>query len=421
MSGENPFAPPAAAPAAPDRRRERLLVALLTSVQFTSITDFVVMLPLGPQLMHVFHTGPQGFGSLVAAYNISAGISALFASRVLDRFDRKRALIVLYIGFIIGTAACATASSYYALMAARVAAGACSGVLGAVVMAIIGDQIPYERRGAAMGAVMTAFSLASVVGVPIGLWAASVWSWHAAFVVVALVSLPPLALAMSALPPMRGHLARDGAPRVPLLRFYRELLGNRSHLAALGLTVTLTFAGFSVIPFMAPYMSTNVGLKDGQLGYIYLVGGAATIATARFIGRLADIHGKHRVFAWVALLSLIPVLIVTRLPPLPLAAALTASTVFMILVSGRYIPASTMVTAAVSSERRGAFMSLNSAVQALVCGIATSISGAIIVRDGDGPMRHYEIVGLISCVSTLLAIALARRIKPRRTEVTAAA
>ncbi len=391
-------------------RQERLLVALLTTVQFTNITDFVVMMPLGPQLMRAFDIGPHGFGALVSAYNLSAGLSALVASRLLDRFDRKRALILLYAGFILGTVACACAQSYALLMVGRILAGAFGGVLGALVFAIIGDQIPYERRGAAMGAIMTAFSLASVIGVPLGLWAATRWDWHAAFALVALASIPALALAMLGLPRMRAHLVHPPS-QASLFGFYRALLADRGHAAALTMMMALTFAGFTIIPFMATYMVTNVGLADGQLAYIYICGGVATIVTARVIGRLADRHGKHRVFVWVALLSLIPLIALTNLPRLPLAAALTVSTIFMILMSGRYIPASAMVTASVAAHQRGAFMSINSATQSLVSGIATTVSSMIIVSEAAGPIRHYDLVGLMSCVAVLAAVWLSRAVR----------
>jgi predicted MFS family arabinose efflux permease len=383
-----------------------MLVALLTMVQFTNMTDFVVMMPLGPQLMRAFEIGPRGFGALVAAYNVSAGLSALIASRLLDRFDRKRALIVLYAGFIVGTAACAIAPGFAWMMAARVVAGAFGGVLGAVIFAIIGDQIPYERRGAAMGAVMTAFSLASVIGVPLGLWATGAWGWHAPFILVAGASLPALVVALVGIPSMRGHF-EHAHPDRGLLAHYGALLGDRGHLSALGMSIALTFGGFLVIPFMATFMAVNVGLGDRELAWLYLVGGATTILTARLIGRLADRFGKHRVFVVLALLSLVPLVGLPRLPHLPVVAALSASTVFMVVVSGRFIPASALMTATVPAAQRGSFMSLNSAVQALTCGVATTIAGAIVVRQGEGPLQHYDRVGLISGAATLVAVWLA--------------
>src|SRR5690348_8853185 len=144
---------------------ERLLLLVLAAIQFTAIVDFLIILPLGPQYLRLFGITPAQFGVIVSAYAISAGISGIAAGIFLDRFDRKAALLALYLGFAIGTLCCALAPSYPLLVAARVVAGAFGGVAGALILAIIGDVVPEGRRGAAMGLVMTSFSVALIAGV----------------------------------------------------------------------------------------------------------------------------------------------------------------------------------------------------------------------------------------------------------------
>src|SRR5256885_6945078 len=86
---------------------ERLLLLLLASVQFTHIMDFMIMMPLGPQLMRELHLGPGHFSALVAAYTISSGVVGLLAAPFIDRFDRRQLLLFAYAGFGAGTLACA--------------------------------------------------------------------------------------------------------------------------------------------------------------------------------------------------------------------------------------------------------------------------------------------------------------------------
>ena len=144
----------------------------MAAIQFTAVLDFLIILPLGPQYMRVMHINPAQFGYIVSAYAIAAGISGVAACFFLDRFDRKTGLLVLYGGFCIGTLLCALAPNYPLLVAARAFAGAFGGITGALIMAIIGDVIPDERRGAAMGLIMSSFSIASICGVPFGLYLA---------------------------------------------------------------------------------------------------------------------------------------------------------------------------------------------------------------------------------------------------------
>src|SRR5439155_25827979 len=134
---------------------ERLLLLSLAAIQFTTVVDFIIIMPLGPQYMRVFSISPAQFGIIVSSYAISAGISGTAAGFFLDRFDRKRALLGLYTGFTVGTLFCAVAQTYPVLVAARALAAAFGGVTGERILAVIGDVVPEYRRGAAMGLVIS--------------------------------------------------------------------------------------------------------------------------------------------------------------------------------------------------------------------------------------------------------------------------
>ena len=161
--------------------RERATLLMLGAVQFTHVLDFMIMMPLGAQLMRVFGITPAQFTQLVACYGLAAAVSGFVGGFFMDRFDRKRALLVLYAGFGISTFACGLAPSHHWLMVARLAAGAFGGLSGSMVTAMIGDIIPPARRGRAMAVVMGAFPVASVLGVPVGLVLAGKFGWHAPF------------------------------------------------------------------------------------------------------------------------------------------------------------------------------------------------------------------------------------------------
>src|SRR5258708_33776182 len=160
-------------PASPPVVSERSVLLTLALIQFTHIMDFMIMMPLGPQFLRVFKITPALFSHLVASYSVSAAVTGFAAGFFLDRFDRKRSLLFLYGGFCLSTLCCALSTNYSMLLIARTIAGAFGGVAASVVLAIIGDVIPPERRGTAMGIVMTSFSIASVLGAPAGLYFAN--------------------------------------------------------------------------------------------------------------------------------------------------------------------------------------------------------------------------------------------------------
>jgi predicted MFS family arabinose efflux permease len=395
----------------PTKRPPRELALLLTlaTIQFTHVVDFMIMMPLGPQLMRLFDIGPTGFSALVSAYTFAAAASGFVAAFWIDRFDRKRSLLVLYAGFVVATALCGIAPNYEALLAARVAAGAFGGLIGALVLAIVADAVPYARRAQATALVGAAFALSSIAGVPLGLWLAARYSWRAPFLAVALASVVVGLVAARVLPTMGKHLV-PGHRRHPVEQL-RVIFGVRNHRRAFALMITLTFAGFTVIPFIAPYNVANVGLTEQDLSVIYFAGGLATLVTAQVFGWLADRHGKARMFTLLAALSIVPILITTHLPPLPLAAVVPFSTLFFILVTGRFGPAMALITGSVEPRLRGSFMSFNASVQQVGSGLAVLASGLIIGRASDGSLTRFGWVGWLAVAFTLLTIALARRIR----------
>lgn len=381
---------------------------VLAAIQFTHILDFMIVMPLGPRLMEIFRITPAQFGLIVSTYTFSAGLFGLVAAWFLDRFDRKRALLWLYIGFGIGTLACALAPNYHFLLAARFLAGGFGGVTSAVILAVIGDAIPPQRRGQAMGTLFSSFSLASIAGVPAGLFLANHLGWHAPFYLLAALSAAITVMAARVLPTMRDHMARErGRPWEDMM----AVVGRGNHWLAFGLTIVMTMAGFMIIPYLSPSLVSNVGVSNDHLPLIYLFGGAATFFSMRFIGRISDRLGLLRVFTWVSVIAIFPILIISHLPPVPLWVALMLTTCFMVFTSGRFIPGMAMVTNSVEARYRGSFMSLNSALQQFASGFASLIAGAIIVSGPQGRLEHYGAVGLIGACCIGASLVLAKNLK----------
>lgn len=394
------------ASARPTSPSERLILLTLAAVQFTHIMDFMIMMPLGSHLMRVFSITPAQFGRLVAAYGLAAALFGFLAGFVLDRLDRKRALLTLYSGFGLATLACALAPNYPALLAARFTAGAFGGVAGSVVGAIVGDVVPPERRGRGMGMVMTAFPLASVLGLPVGLALASRFEWHAPFFLLAALSIIILITASRVLPPLRDH-SSTAHPWQQM----REILTHPVHRRGFLLSGVLVFAGGCVIPFMAPSMVANVGLTEAQLPLIYMAGGLATLFTTNLIGRLSDRYDKIYVLGVLSLAACVATLFITRLPRVSLPMALTVTTLFMVAMSGRFAPAMAMVVNSVDARYRGGFMSVNSAIQQASGGLANIVAGLLIASDPAGRLTGYPSVGVMSVLFFLLAVYLAYRLR----------
>ncbi len=386
-------------------KRELWLLLTLAGIQFTHILDFMIMMPLGPQFTVLFGISDAQFGLLVSAYTLAAGASGLIASTYIDRFGRKRLLITLYVLFGLATLACGLAPGYVSLMVARICAGAFGGVLSALCQTIVADSIPFERRGRAMGIVMTSFSVSTVAGVPLGLFLAAHLSWHAPFIGIALLCGVLIVFAAATLPTLDAHVQQGRSSSA--LGGIVQVLKDRNHLRAFGLSALLMSSTFTVIPYITIYMQTNVGLTKEQVPYMYLCGGLVTLFSARMFGRMTDRFGKVPTFRRVVLAALVPMFALTLIGRVPLWMVLIVTTGFFVMTSGRMIPGMAILTSAADPRLRGTFMTLNASVQSASMGLASFVGGLIISRDAQGLVQNYWVSATVGSVASLLAIALA--------------
>lgn len=415
VTEELPASPEPAAADAPERPRPTIsraewgLILVLAAVQFTHIIDFMIIMPLGPRYMVELGINTQQFGLLAGSYGFSACVASLLAAAVLDRLDRKTALLGLYTGFALSTLFCAVAPNFELLLAARTMAGAFGGVAAVAVLAIIGDVFADYRRGTATGAVMSAFSVASILGVPAALELAKWFGTSAPFWALAGLSSLVLPLAMFYLPSLRGHL--HGLHQ-PILAGYWALARDRNHQYALALMAAMVLGAFTLFVHLPAYLTANCGWSDTHLQLLYMVGGPFTLVMVNVAGRLADRFGKLKMFRILALSTLVPAALVTNLPPVPPWVGLLVTTLLMITTSGRYVPGMALITASSTARVRGSFLSLVTAVQHFVSGAAALLAGLLVSQRPDGRLTGYSLVGLVAMAFIVASVVIAGRLRP---------
>jgi len=387
--------------------RERRLLLLLAAVQFTLVLDFMVMLPLGPQLMRELRIGPAGFSTLLGCYSVASGLAGFFGSTFIDRYERRSLLICAYIGFILGTLGCALAHSAPVLAVARSICGIFGGLCGSMVMTVASDLVPPRRRAAGLGLLTTSFSVAAAFGVPLGLASANRFGWAAPFWAVVVFSVILCALISGALPTLRDHLhpeARFGWS--PILEVVRDSNARR----ALAFYGTLVFAHFTIIPMLAPHLIGNVHLAEDRLFLIYLVGGLASLFTTPRIGRLADDLGRVRVYAALVGFAILITLGIAHARPMPLMWLVLLGGSFFVFASGRFIPAQAILSLAVPPRRRGAFLSLCSCARDIMAGLTTAVGGWLVVKTPEGGIEGYDRLGWIAVIAAIVSLWLATRV-----------
>jgi predicted MFS family arabinose efflux permease len=389
-------------------RHERIILVILAGLNFTHILDFMIMMPLANYMTGV--TAMQ-FSLLVAAYSISAFFSGLAIAMVIDRFDRKRSLLLAYAGFLLGTLACGFAPTYGLLLASRVVAGLFGGIIGAQVLSIVADLFGYERRARAMGVVMSGFAAASILGVPFSLYLTNLFKhdWHIPFILIGSLGMVFIPFIIRFIPNMTDHINQDekkGSPFKSLIAASRET-AQRSALFFSGL---LMLGHFLIIPFINPYLEFNKGFSKDHTPMIYLVGGMASLLAAIYLGRLADKKGKLRVFSVSVFFSLFMVYIITAMPNVAFPVVLVFFAIWFIVATGRIVTAQAMISEVVKPEQRGSFMSINGSVQQLGSGLAAICAGTIVVTEKTGKILYYNWLGYLSIIVLLVSLFVGRAI-----------
>jgi len=397
----------------PSRPSERVILLVLAGIQFTHIMDFMVMMPLAPQLMRELGINARQFSDLVAAYSIAAGIVGFLSAPFIDRFDRRTLVLCAYTGFAVATLLCGLAPNAHTLLIARAIGGGFGGVSGSLCLAIVSDIVPPERRAAGIGIVMTAFAVAASIGVPVGLQLAQHFGWHSPFLSLAVFAAVVWCVAFRFIPPVRGHL-QSGSSKG---RAFKELLRDANAGRAIVFMAIMVFGHFSIIPLLSSHLVSDVALPENYLFLVYMIGGALSVFTAPYVGRLADRHGRQRVFMYMVLAASVIIFAITNTGPLPVWGTLTLAGAFFIFASGRFVPGQAIVTLAVPSSRRGAFLSLSSCSRDLASGLSSKMGGWIVVSQPNGHLTHYNWLGWIAIVTGLVSIVLSRTVRMNDTGV----
>jgi len=368
-----------AAPAPPDppTARERRIVWTVAMIQLLNILDFMMVMPLGDDFAQAVGIARSDMGYVSGAYTAAAFTAGVVGSRFLDRFDRRRVLLVAMIGLAAGTALGGFATGLGSMIAARIIAGLFGGPATSISLAIIADVVPVARRGRAMAVVMAGFSVASILGLPAGLALARLGSWRIPFFAIAALVVVGWVIAARVLPAVRGHLDGPGRRHTPM----RELLGRREIQLGLLTGVLVMMSVFVIVPNIPAYLLRNLGFPRAYYELLYLGGGVAALIALQLGGRWIDRAGTLPPMATGTGLAIIALAsgFVVEPPWLPIPVVFV---IFMCSAPLRGVAQSTLATRlpAVPTER-AQYMSLQSAAQHAAMTFGAFLSAGILTTD----------------------------------------
>jgi predicted MFS family arabinose efflux permease len=377
---------------------------ILAAIQFTHILDFMIIMPQGPVFMNDFKIDAHQFGWLVSSYTFGAALMAVLGTTFLDQFSAKKQMMLFYLLFVVATFVCALSPFFGFLVGVRFLAGCFGGLLFPLSQTLIAEFIPNERRGRAMGVVMGSFSVASVLGVPLGLWVVHYSSWRMSFLLVSVVSLLVCFFAFKYLPESK-MFSREKISVASAFKSIWSNLTDGCYIRAYAINIFLMMSAFSVIPFITIFFTKNLQVSFDYIPLIYLFGGACTLVSSRVFGWMTDRFGQLKTFRWVTLCSIVPIFLLTHLQPLyALPIYLVVSSIFFVFVSGTRIPMNALMTTIPEPSHRASFMSMNTTMQHLGMSMASLLSGYLLTQTATGELVHYDLVGSIAVCFAVISI-----------------
>ena len=244
--------------------------------------EFVIMGLLNEVSADLAVTIPQA-GWLVTGYALGVAIGGPLVAIATLRVPRRPLLIALMAVFALGTVLCAWAPTYAVLMAGRVLGAVAHGAFVGAAAVVATRLVPPEREGSAVATVIGGFTVATVIGVPLGTWLGQALGWRSVFwAILAVVLLA--GVGMAALLPKDDASATD-AP--DLGREFRAVL-RAPVLTAFAITA-LAFGGlFAAYTFVAPFLTDVAGFAPAAVGPLLFLFGVGAVVGNAIGGRLAN-------------------------------------------------------------------------------------------------------------------------------------
>lgn len=373
----------------------RKVTYLAMFVQFVNFLEFVMINPLSPDYIVELGIISSDVGMILGAYAFSACFFGIFASSFIDKYDRKKVLLICFTGMAIGSLVCILSTNFTMLIISRIIAGGFGGPATAITFAIMSDFVPEAKRGKAFGKIMSAFPLASIVGIPLALEISRISSWQMAYVMVLLFEIAILIAVYRILPSVTSHVTKESLSVTKLKKMY-HLLNNKEYVLGISSFFLTFFSFFLIVPVIPPYFIFNLDFPREKLALLFFIGGSLSFFVVRLIGKLSDKYDSFFIVSVITMLFIPSIVLgygqeAIKIPPLLIFIS------FMLCVTARNAILVIATSRLPSPQDRAGYMALQNAIQNFATGMGGFISG-VLLTEGD----HLQVVGLTKV--TLLTV-----------------
>lgn len=381
-----------------------LPVIVLISLSFMlGMSEFIVVGVL-PDIAAGLKVSEVTVGNLVSLFAFVYAPVTPLGSALSARFPRFATHMTLIGVFLAGNLLCAFAPNYAVLMAGRILIALVSGTLVAIAMTYAPDVTTDTFRTKFIAWVFSGFSIASVVGVPVGTWVANTFGWRWAFHLVNALTVV-LIIGMVAVLPRNSHAAKIG-----FLSQFRLFFDHRIQLGVLDV-VCGAAASYVFYTYLTPIMRDEVHVPEQYLSVGLVIFGAACLWSNLYGGKLAD-RGRgvepltHIRPIYCAHAVLMASLVVAHWVPVYGALLLVVLGMFMYLQNS----ASQVLYMDVASQSHPGSLNLAASLNSMSFNIGIAVGSAV----GGVVNGHFGLMwlGPVGALFLVCAIAITTMLRP---------
>jgi len=261
-------------------------VYVLGAGVFTMVTSEFAVAGLMPQLADSLGTGIEQIGYLVTVFAVAMTVGGPALTLVLLRVKPRTALLTIFVIFFAGNLLAALATSYGAMVFARVVTGVAAQAFFGIAISLCARLVDVSIRGRAVGVALNGLMLGTLLGLPLATLIGGRLGWQAAFWGIAVLTVTAAVLTVALVrdpAPEPGAVDEDTRLTTELAVFRRPQL-----LLALVSSTLIIGATFSVFSFLAPILTEISGFDTDAVPLLLLAYGTATLVGNILVGRLAD-------------------------------------------------------------------------------------------------------------------------------------
>lgn len=306
--------------------RTKLATVALVTVGFAlGFAEFIVI-GITPDIAEIYQIPLSDAGNLVGYFAVAYAVSTPIIVLSTGRFRRFPLFVIFLIVFNVGNILAILAPSYEVLMLARICTAIVSGVTLSTVMTFINDIIPQEQAPRIISFVYAGFSVASVLGTPIGTLLSDAFDIKSAFVAVEAVALLVTVLLLISVP-------RSGSTDVSSsVREQLVILKDRRIILVLVMKAFGMAATYVFYVYVTPILEDSVGLSVWMVSLVLFFYGGATIVSNLGSGSLAQRYGLGKLPLMFALQAVVLVLL-----GVSLASGNTVLCIINVVLTGVFI------------------------------------------------------------------------------------